>query len=276
MVGKAVNMYDMGFMTKKDHQDMKKREARHGSGQTSGNKSRYSNVEQAIKSEIESGTFALGALLPSEHELCERFAVSRFTVRQALAQLRQKGFVQSRAGVGTTVIATHNNETFKQTILSTEELLQYPKGTYRKHLSIETVQTSAELAMMLQCSPGQTWSKLRALRVTRPSETAIAWLEIYLDPRFAGVFDQPNPNGLPTLIQVEQTFGHRAASAQIEIFVSRLSPTLGEHLNAEPNAPALVLLRRYRGEDGQIFLVTYSLHPENRFSLNFEFERSQH
>jgi DNA-binding GntR family transcriptional regulator len=41
----------------------------------------------------------------------------------------------------------------------------------------------------------------------------------------------------------------------------------------EESDPALIILRRYRGEDGVIFLVTYSVHPENRFSLNIEFEK---
>jgi hypothetical protein len=43
----------------------------------------------------------------------------------------------------------------------------------------------------------------------------------------------------------------------------------------EESDPALIILRRYRGEDGVIFLVTYSVHPENRFTLNIELEKRE-
>jgi len=92
-------------------------------------------------------------------------------------------------------------------------------------------------------------------------------------PKFEGVFDLPNPAGSSALHQIEELYDHRAAHAQLEIFVSRVDAQLAGPLMADEGDPALIILRRYRGEDGVIFLVTYSVHPENRFSLNIEFEK---
>ena len=234
---------------------------------------RYTEIENTLRSEIVDGLRAVGSLLPTEHELCERFAASRFTIRQALAGLRNHGMIEARSGVGTFVIADRPREAFVQTLNSFEELLQYPSETYRKQLEVRTIEATPELAMMLRCSPGQTWVNLKAMRLARGSEAPISWLDAWVQPRFADVLDQPNPKGDPLLKQIETLHRHRAGHAQVEIFVSRISAALSGPLKTDEGAPALTIVRRYRGPDAAVYLVTYSIHPENRFSLNFEFEK---
>jgi len=234
---------------------------------------RYSEIEDVLREEIQSGHYKLGSRLPTEHELCDRFAVSRFTIRQALSRLREAGVLEARPGVGTIVVSSADRVTFVQTLSSVEELLQFPAETYRQHLSVDRIEATPEQAIMLRCSPGQRWVRLKAMRLARPSDAPIASLDVYLLPKFAGVVDLPNPAGTPVVHQIEQLYGHRAGHAQIEIFVSRIDPQLAEPLTVAEGDPALIILRRYRGEDGVIFLVTYSVHPENRFSLNIELEK---
>lgn len=233
----------------------------------------YSEIEDILRREIQSGVHKLGTRLPTEHELCERFGVSRFTVRQALSRLREVGVLDARPGVGTMVVSSADRVTFVHTLSSMEELLQYPAETERQHLAVQRIEATSEQALMLRCSPGQRWVRLKAMRVARPSNAPIAAVDIYLLPKFVDVVDVPNPAGASVLRQIEQHYGHRAAHAQIEIFVSRIDPQLAEPLMVEEDHPALIILRRYRGEDGAIFLVTYSVHPESRFSLNIEFEK---
>ncbi|MBH0238811.1 GntR family transcriptional regulator [Methylobrevis albus] len=239
----------------------------------SGQAARYAEIEAILRQEIETGVHKLGARLPTEHEFCARFDVSRFTVRQALAGLREAGMIDARPGVGTIVVASRRREAFVQTLSSMEELLQYPSETYRQPISVDKVEATAEQALMLKSKPGQTWMRLRALRLSRSSQAPIAWLDAYVIPKFAAALDLPNPTGAPLVRQIEEHLGHRAAHAQIEIFVSHITAALAAPLVAHEGDPALIILRRYRGADGAIFLVTYSVHPENRFSLNIEFER---
>jgi DNA-binding GntR family transcriptional regulator len=236
---------------------------------------RYSEIEDILREEIQTGVHKLGTRLPTEHELCERFGVSRFTVRQALSRLREAGILDARPGIGTIVVSAADRVTFVHTLSSMEELLQYPAETDRQHLSVQRIEATPEQAVMLRCSPGQRWVRLKAMRVARPSSAPIAVVDIYLLPQFAGVLDLPNPAGASALLQIEQLYGHRAAHAQVEIFVSRIDRQLAEPLMVAEGDPTLIILRRYRGEDGVIFLVTYSVHPENRFSLNIEFEKRE-
>ncbi len=60
----------------------------------------YRRISDELVAEIAAGRLAAGAALPSEHALCERFGVSRITVRKALDELTLQGRVERRRGVG--------------------------------------------------------------------------------------------------------------------------------------------------------------------------------
>lgn len=51
----------------------------------------YFQLAGILKEQIRSGQIAVGAKLPSEHELCAEYDVSRSVVRQALLSLAQEG-----------------------------------------------------------------------------------------------------------------------------------------------------------------------------------------
>ena len=58
-------------------------------------------VVAALRQRVEAGEFAKGAKLPSEGELVAVYRVSRTVVREAISQLRARGLVETRRGVGT-------------------------------------------------------------------------------------------------------------------------------------------------------------------------------
>ena len=60
-------------------------------------------IYERILGRIASGEFAVGAKLPTEHELSGVFGVSRPVLRQALKQLRTDGAIVSRQGSGSYV-----------------------------------------------------------------------------------------------------------------------------------------------------------------------------
>lgn len=68
----------------------------------------YYQIKQAIKHWIITKEFAPGEKIFSENELAEKFKVSRLTVRQAISQLIQEGFLVSKRGEGTFVTKNEN------------------------------------------------------------------------------------------------------------------------------------------------------------------------
>ena len=65
--------------------------------------SKYSDIAQILKAEIERGSFGKAGKLPTEHELVIRFGVSRQTVRQAIGYLKHEGYIHQIQGSGTYV-----------------------------------------------------------------------------------------------------------------------------------------------------------------------------
>ena len=56
-----------------------------------------------LHDEIARGAIAPGDALPTEQALCDQFGVSRITVRRALADLAEQGYIERRQGVGSFV-----------------------------------------------------------------------------------------------------------------------------------------------------------------------------
>ena len=63
----------------------------------------YAQLVGIIKRNISTGVLAVGALLPSEAELCRCLSISRNTVRQAIGELEDEGLVVRKRGRGTFV-----------------------------------------------------------------------------------------------------------------------------------------------------------------------------
>lgn len=66
---------------------------------------KYQKLAEQLKTEILQTYTTPGKKIPTEHELCERFSLSRNTVRQAIGQLVDKGFLVKIQGCGTFVTA---------------------------------------------------------------------------------------------------------------------------------------------------------------------------
>ncbi len=60
-----------------------------------------------LHDEIDRGAIAPGEALPTEQTLCDQFGVSRITVRRALADLAEQGYIERRQGVGS-FVREHN------------------------------------------------------------------------------------------------------------------------------------------------------------------------
>jgi GntR family transcriptional regulator len=65
----------------------------------------HRQIYMVLLNEIKSGVYAERGSLPKEETLCERFHVSRITVRRALADLAEQGYVERRHGLGTFIRA---------------------------------------------------------------------------------------------------------------------------------------------------------------------------
>ncbi|NAS22388.1 GntR family transcriptional regulator [Herbidospora sp. NEAU-GS84] len=60
----------------------------------------YSAIAADLRRKIRDRELRMGDIIPSEAALCRRYAVSRYTIRQALALLQSDGLIAVKAGSG--------------------------------------------------------------------------------------------------------------------------------------------------------------------------------
>ncbi len=74
-----------------------------------------------LNHEIESGKLVAGQKLPSEKQLGEQFSVSRSVVREAVAQLKSEGIVNSQQGRGVFVNERGTRQSFRLNMADLED-----------------------------------------------------------------------------------------------------------------------------------------------------------
>lgn len=75
------------------------------------------SVTRSIASDICADVFPIGAMLPTENELCMRYGVSRTVIRESLKILESKGLVRGRSRVGTVVCSKDEWNILDQQVL---------------------------------------------------------------------------------------------------------------------------------------------------------------
>ncbi len=102
-------------------------------------------IAQQIRQHILNGKLEEGTRLPTEHELMAKFNVSRNVVREAIAQLKLNGLVETRRGVGTFIA---NNITGRKFEIIKEDLLDIRQLEQLSQLRIEIEAGAAALAAL--------------------------------------------------------------------------------------------------------------------------------
>lgn len=84
--------------------------------------SKYQEIENRIRAQIEDGTYPAGSKLPGEHELMDLYGASRDTIRKSLSLLAQDGFIQKAKGIGSIVLSINRFEFPVNGVVSFKEI----------------------------------------------------------------------------------------------------------------------------------------------------------
>ncbi|MGG4129094.1 MULTISPECIES: GntR family transcriptional regulator [Paenibacillus] len=84
----------------------------------------YQQIQKILKDRILHGVYPLGSIIPSEPQLEKEFGVSKMTVRGAVQELSQEGYVQKKSGVGTIVMRNTSHQKLSKGKRFTELLVE--------------------------------------------------------------------------------------------------------------------------------------------------------
>lgn len=226
---------------------------------------RYLQVARTLRKEIVDGIYPVGSHLPTEHELCHRFSVSRYTVREALRRLRDDNLISSRPRTGTLVVPRTPAGSYAQDVVSINDLLAFATGTRFTIESINMVVVDAELAERAGLAAGDQWLSVRGFRQADDAASPLCWAEYYINRDFAAVGRLLQRHTGPIFPLIEDLFGVSIVEVHQQIAAVLLAPTLADGLHVAAGTPALEVQRTYRTSDGEVAQVTINVHPGSRF-----------
>jgi GntR family transcriptional regulator len=227
---------------------------------------RYKELRQILASEIATGVFTVGGKFPTEYELCERFGVSRHTVREALRALEDQGLLSRQAGSGTTVLARTRTPFYTQTFDSLSGLLDYATDTVfeKRHEGFVTIRDG--LAQTLGCNTGERWLRFAGLRRLVADGIPICWTEIFVAEAYSAVRNNMATETAPIYELLQRQFGLEVSEVEQRVSALSMPPEIGGALGVAPQSPALMTRRRYFTEEAEPFEITLSIHPGERYA----------
>ncbi|MBW0019419.1 MAG: GntR family transcriptional regulator [Mycobacterium sp.] len=235
---------------------------------------RYLQVARTLRKEIVDGVYPVGSQLPTEHELSERFAVSRYTIREALRRLREDNLVSSRPRTGTLVVPRPPADSYVQHVMSINDLMAFARGARFAIESITMVTVDNELASRTGLSRGEQWLAVRGFRQDKDVERAtLCRTEYYINRAFAAVGRLLQRHEGPIFPLIEDLFGLSIVEVHQEITAVLISPALADGLNVDPGTPGLQVRRTYTTSDGRVAQVTINTHPASRFRHSMTMRR---
>lgn len=233
----------------------------------------YLQAASALRKDIVEGAYPVGSLLPSEDELCKRFGVSRYTVREALRLLRNDGLVTSRQGAGTVVVPPRPQGTDVHHVMSINDLVAFGHDTRLVIESIKMVEIDARLADRTGLPEGEEWLEVRGHRQIDDADAPFCWVEYYINRAFAAVGRLlQRPTG-PIFALIEDLFGVSVVEVDQQISATLVTALLAGSLKVKEGSPALEIRRVYKTGDGRIAQVTFNTHSAAGFQHSMTMRR---
>jgi GntR family transcriptional regulator len=243
---------------------------------------RYVQISREFTRGIADGTYPIGSRLPTEAELCEQFGISRFTAREAIRVLLSAGLVTRRPRIGTVVIAMPDTARYAHDATSLPDLLQYARDTELRFVYIGTVALGPAQAQDFGVPPGEEWTFALAVRhAAEPARTDSAGAatrpfcitRLFLSPSLAGIGALLRERRTAVYALIEREYGLTIDRVEQELSGTVLDADDAANLGCAAGAPALRIVRRYYGTQGQLLEVADNVHPSDRFSYRMQLRR---
>jgi GntR family transcriptional regulator len=244
---------------------------------------RYLQVAQELKRAIATGVYPIGAHLPTEHQLCERYQISRFTAREAVRILAAAGLVTRRQRVGTVVTATTDAARYTHDVASVQDLLQYAQDTELRLVYIGKVALGKAQAQEFGVPAGEEWIYGMGVRVAGGT-TATADLggaaarpicvtRLYLNPILAGIESKLRGRRGAVHAMIESDYGVTIERVEQELQGVLLDADDAANLDAPPGAAGLRIVRRYYSDKGELLEIADNIHASDRYSYRMQMRK---
>jgi GntR family transcriptional regulator len=132
----------------------------------------YRQVEHVLEEKIKTGQWEIGYQVPTEQELSDLFDVSTITVKRAIIELVNKGYLYRQRGKGTFVSGSINEQDINSIIsLKTEEVGEHP----HELISFTVVDASEEITKKLNIKDDTNVFNMVRLKIENDEPMALEY-----------------------------------------------------------------------------------------------------
>ena len=222
----------------------------------------YHQIAQLLRLRV-SGSAADG--LSTEQALCAEFGVSRTTIRQALAALKEEGLLESKRGVGTRIVRP---KVVAPHIRSNGDPLHAGLGSEPRIVMFGLSTPPAAAAEFLEMSPEDP--ALRILRTHQLDREPLSVVESWLPAEVSGRVTPAALRGTTLHDLLWQRYGILQAKSTHTIRVARADARLAQLLGIAIADPLLYIQSSVRLSDGRPIRWTENWFREERYQYTAE------
>ncbi|MEK5440371.1 MULTISPECIES: UTRA domain-containing protein [unclassified Fredinandcohnia] len=125
----------------------------------------YFQIEQYIREKIDKKELKPGEMIPSEREFAEKYQISRMTVRQAITNLVNEGYLQRERGKGTFVAVKKFEKNVRGLTSFSEDMRSRGLEPGTKVLDFIVIEADSLIASKLQIEEGAKVYQIERLRL---------------------------------------------------------------------------------------------------------------
>ncbi len=125
----------------------------------------YVEIAEGIRAVLDRVKAAPGVLLPPERILCERYGVSRMTLRQAFDLLQREGLIRSERGRGTFIAVPRMTKQQQEMRSFSEEMAARGARPASRLLSMRLVEPGCEARRFFELSEGERVYEIARVRL---------------------------------------------------------------------------------------------------------------
>lgn len=222
----------------------------------------YLQVASTLRTAILRDIYPVGSRMPTEEALCDRFKVSRHTIREALRRLRTDGLITSRPGSRPIVAppTPQRSEVIARDI--GKDFFDYTIGTRLEIASMGMIALTREMAAATGLPVGEEWLCVRGYRISVDDDRATCWNEYLIRQEYALIGRLIARHVGPLIPLLEDLFETPITRITRSISAVRISAEQAERLGSTHGTPALQILVRCETANGTVAMINRSIHSQ--------------
>lgn len=227
----------------------------------------YQQLAEILRRQIADGIFPIGAALPKEAEIADRFSISLITVRRSLRELEDEGLIRKRAAKPAVVAAS---EPLMRPSIDFQSLAAIAELTRNRRLKIRSYgrEHSALANEAFGLPANETCYCLRA--VLHVDDKPVSQHIIYFPPAIGNRLRKADFDDVVVFRSVQRQLGIQLSGARVTLKAEVADPQLALELGYPEGAPVLVAQMLYRSVDGGVIELSIAKNRADTFSVTYD------